>query len=286
MKQAKTSLFVVIDPSAPQQLALVKAFLIAKLGSCHIHAFLCIHENMAGAEAFAAADASREESLQRAADWLDDLLHPCRLSGVPYTTEIEWDENWIDALVRAVARSDCDLVIKSSYEHSQARRMFSKTSDYHLMRNCVRPILFTHQSQDWKSDRILACLDLESTDSAHSRLNRAILEDSRAFAAVVGMDLYLACAFGKAIDAARLGIEAGGGVVSAEQLGEHFDVAAERVLLRQGDAVPALQAICEEIDPSIVVLGTLARSGVSGKLIGNTAEKLLDIVDADLLTVY
>ena len=37
--------------------------------------------------------------------------------------------------------------------------------------------------------------------------------------------------------------------------------------------------------PSIVVMGTLARSGIRGKLIGNTAEKMLDRTDADLLSV-
>ena len=100
------------------------------------------------------------------------------------------------------------------------------------------------------------------------------------------MDLYIACASQGELDGDHLGIKAGHGGVTAEQLGKYFDLAAERVLLRRGDAVEALQAICEEIDPSIVVIGTLARGGVSGKLIGNTAEKLLDSVNADLLTIY
>ena len=46
-----------------------------------------------------------------------------------------------------------------------------------------------------------------------------------------------------------------------------------------------LEALCAEIDPSIVVMGTLARTGIKGKLIGNTAEKLLDLTRADVLTV-
>ncbi len=49
--------------------------------------------------------------------------------------------------------------------------------------------------------------------------------------------------------------------------------------------VEALRAICEETDPSIVIIGTLVRTGIRGKLIGSTAEKLLDIVTADLLIV-
>jgi universal stress protein E len=55
--------------------------------------------------------------------------------------------------------------------------------------------------------------------------------------------------------------------------------------LRQGSAVETLQAFCDETDPAIVVIGSLARRGINGKLIGNTAEKLLDIVVADLLIV-
>jgi hypothetical protein len=33
-------------------------------------------------------------------------------------------------------------------------------------------------------------------------------------------------------------------------------------------------------------MGTLARRGIRGKLIGNTAEKLLDGIEADLMTIY
>jgi nucleotide-binding universal stress UspA family protein len=68
-------------------------------------------------------------------------------------------------------------------------------------------------------------------------------------------------------------------------LGELYDVDPTRVILRQGNITQTLQDICNETDPSIVVMGTLARRGISGKLIGNTAEKMLDIVDADVLTV-
>ena len=55
--------------------------------------------------------------------------------------------------------------------------------------------------------------------------------------------------------------------------------------IAQGSAVDTLQAFYEETDPAIVVISSLARRGISGKLIGNTAEKLLDIVVADLLIV-
>lgn len=281
----KTRLFVVIDPTAPLQLALTKALLIAKLGDCQIHAFMCIYKDMKESGGYASRKDFKRKSLEQAADWLETLLETCKLSDVAFTTEIVWNDAWVESLVRSAEKSGCDLVIKSSYHHGKARRFFSKTADYYLMHHCTRPILFTHKTQEWQSDRIVACLDLESGDDSHNRLNDVILRDARAFAEVVGMDLYLACAWVKAINRGQLAQNAPADEVETAELGEYFNLAAERILLRQGNVVQTLQAICRETDPACVVIGSLARRGIRGKLIGNTAEKLLDIIDADLLVV-
>jgi universal stress protein E len=285
MNQPKTKLFVVIDPTSDHQLALLKASLIAKLGDCHIHAFLCIHKEMDESGGYASRRDFKRQTLTRARNWLDELMQPCKLSGLSYTTEVVWNNRWVQCLTRAIGKSDCDLVIKSSYQHSRARRFFSKTADYHLMHHCSCPILFTHHDQEWKSDKILACLDLESGDPQHARLNNVIMRDARAFAKIVGLDLYIGCAYVNGIGVEHLALETPGQEAGPEQLGELYRLAPERVVLRQGNVVRALRAICEEVEPSIVIIGTLARTGIKGKLIGNTAEKLLDIVDADLLTV-
>jgi len=286
MKQQKTRLFVIIDPTAEHQVALVKAFLIAKLGGCHIHASLCIHKSLDEAGEYSSRKDFKRRTAKEAETWLETLMQPCRQSDVPYTTEVIWNSKWEESSLRAAKKSGCDLMIKSSFHHSKARRFFSKTSDYYLMQHCASPILFTDQGQDWQSDRILACLDLESDDPQHARLNSVIMRDARAFADIVGMDLYIACAYMDGIHSEQLALKSHGDHTSREQqLGELYAIDPARVLLRQGNVVETLRAICNEIDPSIIIMGTLARRGISGKLIGNTAEKLLDIVDADVLTV-
>lgn len=285
MKQKKTRLFVIVDPTAEHQVALVKALLIAKLGGCHIHAFLCIHKSLDEAGEYSSRKDFKKRTLKEAEAWLETLMQPCKVSNVPYSTEVVWNSKWVDASIHAAEKSACDLMIKSSFHHSKARRFFSKTSDYYMMEHCASPILFTDQAQDWQSDRILACLDLESGDPEHARLNDVILRDARAFADIVGMDLYIACAYLISIDVEHLPLKAPAGEITPEQLAELYDIDPTRLVLRQGDIVATLREICDEIDPSIVVMGSLARSGISGKLIGNTAQKLLDIVDADVLTV-
>ena len=274
-----------IDPTTDHQPALVKALLIAKLGNCHIHAFLCAYRDSKEAGEYASHKDFKQSVLDEASDWLKQLMHPCEVSGVPYTTKVVCDSEWVDSAIRAIKKSGCDLVIKSSFHHSKAQRFFSPTSDFRLMHSCASPILFTHQAQEWASDRIIACLDLVSGDPQHERLNNVITRDARAFAEIVGMDMYIACVYSSEIDSEHLPIKTLGHEATTEHLGKLYEIDPGRVLLRRGSTVETLRAICDEIEPSIVMIGTLARSGIKGKLVGNTAEKLIDIVDADLLTV-
>ncbi len=281
----RTRLLVVIDPTSELQIALVKALLIAKLGNCHIHALLCVHEDFGKRRSSASQRDIRQDILAEAREWLERELEPCRIAGVPCDVHVVWNRRWVETVMHAVARVDCDLLIKSTFEHSRAGRFFRKTSDFTLMRYCACPILFTGEAQEWKSDRIVACLDLESADPQHMRLNHVVLRDARAFGEIVGMDLYVASAHDAPLLGDHLPLDTGEKPVDAEALGALYRLEPGRIILRQGPTVDTLAAICDEIDPSIVVLGTLARTGVSGKLIGNTAEKLLDRVAADILTV-
>ncbi len=280
MKQEKTRLFVIADPTASHQAALVKALLLAKLADCQVHAFLCVYREVGEDD-----KDFKHNTLVDAERWLDEQLEPCRTAGVPFTKQVVWDSQWHDAALRAIAKSECDLVIKSSYHHSKSKRFYSSTSDFNLMRHCACPILFTHPTQEWDSNELLACVDLESTDVGHTRLNDVIIRDARAMASIVGMDLHIAAAHQGSISPDKLPIESRGGEVAAQQLAELYDLDVSRIPLRQGETVATLSAICAEIDPCIVIIGTLARTGISGQLIGNTAEKLLDRVEADVLTV-
>ena len=285
MKQNRTKLFVIIDPESSHQVALVKALLIAKLGNCHIHAFMCVYSELKDNPQASSRKGLKLQSLAEAEARLKELLEPCDTCDVPYTTEIVWNKRWYEMLLHSIAKSGCDLVIKSSIHHSKAKRFFSRTSDYTLMRYSPSPILFTHQSQEWHSDKILACIDLESEDQQHTRLNNVIIRNARAVAEIIGMDLCIASVYENSIDETRFPIKVDTSRGIEKELAKLYGVEPGNLYLRQGATVEALVSISKEIDPSILIIGSIARTGIRGKLIGNTAEKLLDAVDADVLTV-
>ena len=285
MKKEQVRLFVIIDPEADQQIALSKALSIAAQRSCHVHASLCIHKEMDEAGKYASRKDFKRSNLAEAESWLEQIMQPCRTSEVPYSTGVIWNSDWVKSSIRAALKFDCGMMIKSSFQHSKARRFFSKTSDYQLMRQSTFPVLFTHRIREWENSRLLACLDLESSDPNHTRLNAEIMKNASWIAENLGMDLYLACAHKGRIDPANLKLDKPAAEVTPELLGELYDIDPARIMLRQGRIVDTLKQISVETSPDIVMMGTVARKGVRGKLVGNTAEKMLDLVDADVLTV-
>lgn len=58
-----------------------------------------------------------------------------------------------------------------------------------------------------------------------------------------------------------------------------------RVHLRRGDAAEAIDDVVGQVRPGMLVMGTLSRSGVRGLLIGNTAERVLGLVETSVLAV-
>ncbi len=285
MLGAQKKLFVIVDPTATQQLALEKAILIASTINCEIHAYVCVYAELSQYPEYSSRQDLKFHTLELTRENLDGWMQRCRDNDIPFSTEVSWNQNWVEMATQAVARSGCDLVIKSSFYHDKVKRFLYKTSDFYLMRYCSSPVLFTHLPQQWQSSHMVACVDLESSDVEHKRLNNSIIKNAKALSTTLGMELYIAAAYDKGINDSvlQLGVESSGG--TRESLAEIFGVDVDHLLLRQGATVETLHNISEEIEASIMVIGSLARTGINGKLIGNTAEKLLDSVNADIVTI-
>lgn len=284
MSKSDIKLFVIIDPTSDHQIALEKALSIARLSDCEIHAYLCVYEDISEHGEYASIKDMKKRVLARAQKRVDFLMQRCQQNNIHYATEVVWNKYWYEAAIQAAASAGCDLVIKSSLHHSKAKRFFNKTSDFSLMRYCASPILFTHQSQKWHSNRVLACVDLESGDDQHIRLNNSVIRTAKAMVEMLDMELTIAAAYKNKINKRFLRDEKINSGSITEQLARIFDLDPEHMIIRQGSTVDTIVEICAEIDPGLLVLGSIARTGISGKLIGNTAEKLLDVIDIDILT--
>lgn len=201
-------------------------------------------------------------------------------------------------IIRTALRDEHDLVIKSAEHPSLLERMFG-IDDMHLLRKCPCPVWLTHQNEKATIGQVLAAVDFdpEIPDPVVDRLNGEILRRAAQQAQVHRAQLHIVHAWSApgeiglriwnddtqepdAVETIRLGHEAG-----LQALAEPLKEFAPVLHLVRGRADKEIPALARRQAVDLVVMGTVARTGIAGLLIGNTAEAIINQLDCSLLAV-
>ncbi|WP_119167597.1 universal stress protein [Algihabitans albus] len=214
-------------------------------------------------------------------------------------------------IVRAAHRLGADLVMKTTDPSPRPPIPLFASIDQHLLRKCPCPVWLLRDAAA-APVAVVAAVDLPDDggdNGALDGLNREILRTAAGIAALGGRPLRLLHAWSDPL-AAVVRQWAGGEVearvadstrtaeAQAQAKLQALIAAAEdwlageglsgvRLLphLVAGSAREALPRAVEELGAELLVIGTLARSGVAGVIIGNTAEDVLNAVDCAVVAV-
>jgi nucleotide-binding universal stress UspA family protein len=213
----------------------------------------------------------------------------------------------VRAILEEVQWKGVDFLVKAPAPSDGLRQWFFGSTDMQLMRCCPCPVAVARPSTREGAHRAVACLDYDGDDEAKRRLNDRILdsavlaqagEHSEIFV-LHAWDLYgyslLAQGRGKlpperlreAVERERVARQkwfetriADHRATLDEEQAARFDPKLELV---RGDARQVIPQRVKELDADLVGLGTASRAGVSGLLIGNTAEEILGRVDCSVV---
>ncbi len=265
-------LFVVIDPTTDNQAALLNAEWIASQNS---DIALHVYEAIFSARDNADAEALERVVVARHRAWIESLVEPMRAAGNDVAVEVEWTTEWRDAIAPAAQRAGADLIIKSASVRSGAERRLLKTADWTLLRQAHCPVYLVKKDSIETGARVLLALDIKAKDETHDQLNERVIDFGKLLVRhVPDSSLHAVNAYANADSfvypgdvAARIGI----------------DKTCSHAV--EGTPDKVIAEVAEEIDAGIVVLGTASRDGLKAAVIGNTAEKILDAVNTNILTV-
>ncbi|GAA3965396.1 universal stress protein [Allohahella marinimesophila] len=211
--------------------------------------------------------------------------------------------------IRAVLRKDFDLLIKPAENPDYLDRLFG-SDDMHLLRKCPCPVWLMKPLEGTSYRSIVAALDLGADDRypAEKALNRQILELAAFLAVSESAELHLLHAW-DAPEAEFIRIWANDPDTAETDFveGEHFrrqndmesqalelrdwlgaeayDYLSPRIHLARGNPKKAIPRLAENLKADLVVMGTIARTGIPGFIIGNTAEAILDQLKCSVLTL-
>lgn len=216
-------------------------------------------------------------------DKLTALAAEAREAGVDVSTNVREGKAYLE-IVREALAEKADLVVLSAEDESSFGAWTS--TSMHLFRLCPCPVWAVRPRHSGSFKRILAAVDAGAQLDEERGLNEEILQ----LAASVGSLESAQVEALHAWEAAGTNDEMREKVAalakeSLDRLLKPYGLGEGDVHLVEGDPASAIASFVEDNSVDLLVMGTVARTGVAGFLIGNTAEKALGKVECSVLAL-
>jgi nucleotide-binding universal stress UspA family protein len=243
---------------------------------------------------------------------LENLVEPYR-QRIEIETRVLIGTPFLE-IIREVLRNAHDLVIKCPESLDWLDRLFS-SDDKHLLRKCPCPVWMVRPQAGESIDRILATVDVDDSYPAkelktRQALNEMVIELASSLAVSEFAELHVAHAW-EAIGESfmrhgafmqRPENEVNAYVdqvcrhhtklldtlineVSARLGGDAADYIKPQLHMPKGSARKVIPELAKELQVDCIVMGTVARTGVPGLFMGNTAESILDQLECSVLAI-
>lgn len=218
-------------------------------------------------------------------------------------------------IVQSVIKNQFDLVVKCADDVVWLDRLFG-SDDMHLLRKCPCPVLMLKPGQNNVFQNILATVDVIDDSNGldenrvQDQLNKKVLEYSAIFSipglnvlrigcvweayaedflrygafshmSEENIDLYTEQARRECSDNLQLLVKEMNTLVGTNTV----DYLHPKVHLVKGRPSEEIPKMVKKYDVDLIVMGTVARTGIPGFIIGNTAESILELVQCSVLAI-
>lgn len=315
MKRFK-DILCVVDPEKLWKSALERSVTLARNNQANLTVIAVVPKVTAGIGMPEGGPISAELQTRL----VDQVKQQLEVVAQPYRARIRIETRVLTGIafleiIREVLRNEHDLVIKIAERYDWFDRWFG-SDDMHLLRKCPCPVWLMKPKEQNAYRRILASVDSKDDDAyppeeieARHALNRQILQMAASLALAEFGELHIGSAWHAIGESAMHGgfmpsaedkISAYVGEVEqhhtanldgllqevASYVGQDaLDYLKPRVHLIKGVARKEIPALAEQIKADLVVMGTVARTGIPGFFMGNTAETILDQLQCSVLAI-
>lgn len=306
-----SKILLVVDERTDYSAALKRATTLARSNHAHVTVCACLDTKASEMRLRAVTITSREVldvATAKTQEWLDDTVASVAAGDVSIDTKVLVGKPFIE-IIRQVLRDDHDLIIKCADADSSLREILFSSTDKHLMRKCPCPVWIIKPTEHHQYLRILAAVDQDPEEPVKDQLNRQILELSSSMALAEFSEVHVVHAwqvFGEELLRSHkwdfseeefesmLEEEADGrrrwlgnlvAIFGSLPDSNGADSPDFHIHVVKGPAQYVVSKLARELSVDLVVMGTVARTGIDGFFMGNTAESILEELDCSVLTV-
>jgi universal stress protein E len=229
---------------------------------------------------------------------LERFARDASLRGLRVVCTTSWDYPPHEAIVRRALKSRADLVIALTRPHRLGARLVLRNTDWELIRHCPAPLLLMKSSRTYRRPAIIAAVDPYHARPAD--LDARLLASGDTLARILHGSLHVFHAYRPLVSVATISNGIDPLVMLPPEMEEEHekqiargintladtaDIPGTRRHINLGDVAGELRSVVADTHASIVVMGALSRSGLARLFIGNTAERVLDKLECDVLVI-
>ncbi len=292
------NIMVVVDYRQANHYALPRAAEFARFFSSKLTLVSCVYPKIMDFKSIMgdSVESIKEHEIKEKRDLLERLVEEYEVDDLEVEICVIWHKNFYKGLINHIHNEDYDLVVKTAHAHPKLSKLLMKPTDWHLLREVSEPILFVKEGLKSGKKNIMGAIKIQ-TNGDHHDLNHKILDVTQQLAKMGADEAHLVNVFPWPlvdINKFRHLFNESGYFDAVKQA--HSDAMDEYLENHpfQESNVHVIEGLePEEIIPEmttearidLLVMGSVGRDGFSAAVIGNTAEKILDELDCDVLAL-
>lgn len=295
--EALNNILVVLGDDRDQAAyVLEKAAALASASGATLHAVRIVYEGIADLSAAAidsSADLKRFILEAEETATMDMLESVPRLDAAVESATLWHPRAW-QGMLDAAAEIGADLIVKGASRQPGFPDLVRTPDDWNLLRGATVPVMLV-KPDAWAREPAVVCA-LDVLDDAHVDLNIALLREAASLRRVLSGSLHVVVAYplferwvgqlGGLRDYDGLKREIEEEIRErAVALAARADVEYTHLYADEGRPDTVIGALVRDLEAALVVVGTHARQGLKGLVIGNTAERLVHELNVDMVTL-
>lgn len=238
----------------------------------------------------------KKNLLQKYQNWLDAYLS-IHAMGVPIERKIIWSRN-LGKELTAIAKDECcDILIKTADVHGLLDSVIFTPLDWQLLRHSPVPVVIAQDHMWSPTGTIAVAIDLSTPDDYSVRLtNMRLLREAQELSKYTGCTVHIINAIPPYVPPAALdmpGLASNAfsdsvlkdGCKAVLAFAARHKIPSENCHIREGQPDEVIPALCKELNPTALFIGTTARKGIAVALVGNICERVVDALDCDVAVI-
>ncbi len=295
-------MFAVAAPSGAESSAMSKAVRLTSALDAELELFHCVFDpDIARLGRFGArgVEADIREIVVQRHRQIERTAERLRAQSIRVRSSVRWDYPAYEGIVRQVLRHKPHLlIVQSTRKGAAARRLLTQT-DFKLIETCPCPLLLIKTTKPYADVFMIAAVDPLHAHDKPAALDDAIVDSATVMAEALSGKLLLFHARTPwedrvratpslrhipeveqpdAQSAYREGVD-----VRVRELARGHGVPKGSTRVTDGYVTQSLPQLVRAESADIVAMGAVSRSIIKRAVIGHTAERLLDVLDCDVL---